>query len=234
MRFRRQLTMGVAPAKMGGNEEMTTDLLNYGRRLEEAGLGIVKAVMEQVAAEGLPGDHHFYLTFDTDHPGVEIADRLRAKYPGEMTVVLQHRYDNLQVDDSGFEVGLNFSSMPYRLCVPWGALRRFVDPAASFGLEFPAPGSRDKDRRSSGPRAVEPLPDRQPSSDEETSDAASGQGPHRLSTPSPAALEPTEDPAAAQPAATESEVGATDPEAETAKLSPRPDGVVRLDDFRKR
>ena len=112
------------------------DLLNYARRLEEAGLQVVRGVLEEVVSTGLPGEHHFYLTFDPTEQGVEMAPSLREAYPDEMTIVLQHQYDDLEVDEQGFSVVLAFSGVAQRLVVPWSALRRFVDPAASFGLQF--------------------------------------------------------------------------------------------------
>jgi hypothetical protein len=100
----------------------------------------VRKVISEVAKTGLPGEHHFFITFDTRHPGVRISSRLRAEYPNEMTVVMQHQFWDLSVTESTFEVGLSFKGVPERLLVPFRAITSFVDPHASFGLKFdPAP-----------------------------------------------------------------------------------------------
>jgi hypothetical protein len=93
-------------------------------------------VLQAVANEGLPGDHHFFITFDTRDSGVEMADWLRERYPEEMTIVIQHWFENLEVTDEGFRITLNFGNSPEPLCVPFDALRTFVDPSVEFGLRF--------------------------------------------------------------------------------------------------
>ncbi len=85
---------------------------------------------------GLPGEHHFFITFDTSHPDVELADWLADRYPGEMTVVMQHWYDKLVVSDDGFSVTLNFGDAPEPLYIPYDAIKTFVDPSVEFGLRF--------------------------------------------------------------------------------------------------
>lgn len=99
---------------------------------------VVIDALELVARDGLPGEHHFYLSFRTDHPGVRMPGHLRAKYPREMTIVLQHRFWDLQVDRARgrFSVGLSFSGVPATLVVPFSALIAFQDPHAEFGLRF--------------------------------------------------------------------------------------------------
>ena len=92
-----------------------------------------------IAKDGLPGDHHFFVTFDTMHPDVEIADWLSDRYPGEMTVVIQHWFDNLNVTDEGFTITLNFGDNPETLYVPYDSIQTFVDPSVEFGLRFEAP-----------------------------------------------------------------------------------------------
>ena len=94
------------------------------------------AILLDVADNGLPGDHHFFITFDTGHPDVEIADWLSDRYPGEMTVVMQHWFDNLEVAEDGFAVTLNFGDAPERLYIPFDAILTFVDPSVEFGLRF--------------------------------------------------------------------------------------------------
>ncbi len=98
--------------------------------------GSCAAVLTRVAKSGLPGDHHFYIAFKTDAPGVNLSDRLRQKYPEEMTVVLQHRFWELIVHNSFFEVKLTFDGVPERLVVPFDAIKVFFDPSVPYGLQF--------------------------------------------------------------------------------------------------
>jgi hypothetical protein len=110
--------------------------IDYGNLMHQAMRGLIQTVLEDVARDGLPGAHHFFITFDTTHPGVAMADWLRARYPAEMTVVLQHWYENLEVTDEGFSVTLNFGNQPEPLVIPFDAVRTFVDPSVEFGLRF--------------------------------------------------------------------------------------------------
>jgi hypothetical protein len=110
--------------------------IDYGNLMHRAMRGLIRTVLGDVAANGLPGAHHFFITFDTTHPGVVIADWLRARYPGEMTIVLQHWFQGLDVADERFAVTLNFGNQPERLVVPFDAVRTFVDPSVEFGLRF--------------------------------------------------------------------------------------------------
>lgn len=107
--------------------------------------GLIQEVLENVADNGLPGAHHFFITFDTTHPEAELADWLIERYPSEMTVVMQHWYDDLQVTDDGFGVTLNFGDSPERLYVPFDSIRTFVDPSVEFGLRFETQESDDED-----------------------------------------------------------------------------------------
>jgi hypothetical protein len=118
---------------------MAEDLIRYDVLAQEALRGLVRKVLAEVAQTGLPGEHHFFVTFDTEHPGVRISSRLKAQYPNEMTVVLQHQFWDLAVSDSEFEVGLSFKGVPERLIVPFRALKSFVDPHANFGVKFDVP-----------------------------------------------------------------------------------------------
>ncbi|ODM42016.1 SspB family protein [Cereibacter johrii] len=110
--------------------------IDYGNLMHRAMRGLIQSVLEDVAAHGLPGAHHFFITFDTTHPDVAMADWLRARYPQEMTVVIQHWYENLSADDRGFSVTLNFGNQPEPLVIPFDAVRTFVDPSVEFGLRF--------------------------------------------------------------------------------------------------
>ena len=110
--------------------------INYGALMHQAMRGLIKQVLNDVAANGLPGNHHFFITFDTNHPDVDIADWLRERYPAEMTVVMQNWFENLDVGDDKFEVTLNFGNAPERLCIPYDSMQTFVDPSVEFGLRF--------------------------------------------------------------------------------------------------
>ena len=110
--------------------------IDYGNLMHRAMRGLIQTVLKDVAANGLPGAHHFFITFDTNVPGVKIADWLHARYPEEMTVVIQHWFENLTVTDEGFSVTLNFGNHPEPLVIPFDSVRTFVDPSVEFGLRF--------------------------------------------------------------------------------------------------
>ncbi|SNX69331.1 hypothetical protein SAMN05878503_103321 [Cereibacter ovatus] len=119
--------------------------IDYGNLMHRAMRGLIQSVLADVAEHGLPGAHHFFITFDTTHPDVEMADWLRGRYPQEMTVVIQHWYENLSVDDRGFAVTLNFGNQPEPLVIPFDAMRTFVDPSVEFGLRFETHDDEDDD-----------------------------------------------------------------------------------------
>jgi hypothetical protein len=123
----------LAPPAKGAGMARSID---YGNLMHRAMRGLIHEVLSDVADHGLPGSHHFFVTFDTTHPGVGIADWLRSRYPAEMTIVIQHWYEDLEVNDGGFAVTLNFGNQPERLEIPFDALRTFVDPSVEFGLRF--------------------------------------------------------------------------------------------------
>jgi len=120
-------------------ETHPTTGFDYPSLLRGALISFIRDVLRRVADEGLPGDHHLYLTFRTDSPGVVLSAAQRQRFPQEMTIVLQHQYWNLEVGDDAFSVTLRFGGAPERLTVPFAALSAFVDPAASFGLRLDAP-----------------------------------------------------------------------------------------------
>ncbi|WP_368187827.1 SspB family protein [Aestuariibius sp. HNIBRBA575] len=120
-----------------------SDTIDYGNLMHHAMRGLIKQVLENVAKNGLPGNHHFFITFDTNHPDVEIADWLSDRYPGEMTVVVQHWFDNLDITDDGFSITLNFGNNPEPLYIPFDALQTFVDPSVEFGLRFETQDGED-------------------------------------------------------------------------------------------
>jgi hypothetical protein len=118
------------------------DHIRYDLLVREALRTVVRRVVSDVAKNGLPGDHHFYISFDTGAEGAKISPRLRAQYPNEMTVVLQHQFWDLIVNETGFEVGLSFGGVPERLTVPFDAIKGFFDPSVQFGLEFEVAGDQ--------------------------------------------------------------------------------------------
>lgn len=115
---------------------MTKDILRYDLMVQDALKGVVRKILSEAGRDGLPGEHHFYITFRTTAPGVRLSQRLREKHPDEMTIVLQHQFWDLNVSDHAFEVGLSFSGVPERLLIPYDAITTFFDPSVQFGLKF--------------------------------------------------------------------------------------------------
>lgn len=132
----RQQSAGKAEAT---RTPMSDDLIRYDVLTQEALRGVIRKVLDEVAAAGLPGEHHFFITFDTTHPGVRLSARMRERYPETMTIVIQHTFWNLETSDSGFEVDLTFNDIRERLRIPWGAVQAFFDPSVKFGLQFEIP-----------------------------------------------------------------------------------------------
>lgn len=119
--------------------------IDYGNLMHQAMRGLIRTVLKDVETHGLPGAHHFFITFDTTHPDVRIASWLADRYPEEMTVVMQHWYENLTVGDDGFSVTLNFGDSPEPIYIPYDAIKTFVDPSVEFGLRFEAAEEDDED-----------------------------------------------------------------------------------------
>jgi hypothetical protein len=113
-----------------------TRKIDYGKLMHEAMRGLIQTVLEDVRDNGLPGAHHFFITFETTHPEAQLADWLKERYPSEMTVVMQHWFDDLEVTRDGFSVTLNFGDAPEHLYIPFDAVQTFVDPSVEFGLRF--------------------------------------------------------------------------------------------------
>lgn len=130
---------------------MTTDLIRYDLLVQDALKGVVRKVLSDAARDGLPGDHHFYVSFQTGFPGVRLSSRMREKYPDTMTIVLQHQFWDLAITEHAFEVGLSFGGVPERLLVPFDALTGFFDPSVQFGLKFEI---REAPEGAAGPTAV--------------------------------------------------------------------------------
>ena len=129
-----QGSAGEARGKHG--DGMADNELRYDRMVEDALRSVVGRALKHAAEHGLSGDHHFYITFHTDHPGVVMPDHLRSHYPNEMTIVLQHQFWDLEVDGDAFTVTLSFDDAPERLKVPFAAIVGFADPSVDFGLQF--------------------------------------------------------------------------------------------------
>jgi hypothetical protein len=196
---------------------MPTDHIRYDLLAQEALRGMVHRVLVDAAKNGLPGEHHFYISFDTRAPGVRISPRLREKYPEEMTIVLQHQFWDLIVNEDSFEVGLSFGGVPEKLFVPLQAVKGFFDPSVQFALQFEV-AAADTAGDPPVPAPEAEVPESKPR-------RASRKGKGSASTSAP--------PAPAVPAPSELFGESVEP-----KDKPdRPSGggeVVRLDRFRKK
>jgi hypothetical protein len=196
---------------------MAVDHIRYDILAQEALRGVVHKVLVDVAKNGLPGEHHFYISFDTRADGVRLSPRMLAQYPEEITVVLQHQFWDLVVTEEGFEVGMSFGGIPERLNVPFAAVKGFFDPSVQFGLQFEEIG----DAAAAGEDANAPA--------RKDRGAARPPAEHKGVTPSMAAVPA---PANAVPAPAN-----PDPAKASADDTDKPSGggeVVRLDRFRKK
>jgi hypothetical protein len=211
--------------------------IDYEALAQDAMRGIVRTVLLGVAKSGLPGEHHFYIAFKTDAPGVTLSKRLKEKYPEEMTVVLQHRFWDLIVADDHFEVKLTFDSIPERLCIPFDAIKVFFDPSVPYGLQFdefdgsgvgsgqmPAPAAE-----AGRPRAVLPAdqPDRVPVTPERRPERK----PRTPRRPASEKGERTADPSVAEKPAAKPALPAAKPAEPIPAAGPK---VVSIDAFRKK
>jgi hypothetical protein len=188
---------------------MVTDYIRYDILTQDALRGVVRTVLEDAARNGLPGEHHFFIAFDTRAEGVKLSQRMRAQYPEEMTVVLQHQFWDLVVTEEQFEVGLSFGGVPERVVVPFAAIKSFADPSVKFGVQFELLNVTADDETTA-----------------ETAAAASARPPaeHKETPPATAAL-----PTPANPAE------AARPDVAKSDETPSPGAeVVRLDRFRKK
>ena len=113
-----------------------TDSINYAHMMQKAMQGLMIDVLKNISKDGLPGNHHYFITFNTQSDGVIIADWIKERYPEEMTIVIQHWFDNLEVNDNKFSITLNFGDNPENLTIPWASVSTFVDPSVEFGLSF--------------------------------------------------------------------------------------------------
>ena len=135
---------------------MSDDRLDYETFVAEALRGVVRRALAVVARRGLPGQHHFLITFRSGAPGVRLAERLRTQFPEQMTIVLQHQFHDLNVDEQGFAVTLSFNGRPERLAIPYAAIVAFVDPSVEFGLPIPVKDGPVKVAKD-GPAAATPA-----------------------------------------------------------------------------
>lgn len=148
---------------MTDNNQGDEDILRYDKMVENALRGVVRQAVEEVMAEGLPAEHHFYITFMTDYPGVDIPEYLKDRYPGEMTIVLQFQFYDLDVNDERLQVTLSFNNVPEKLVVPLAAITIFADPSVNFALQFQPLGE-------DGEPTLEPDGDNDPSGTEPSGD----------------------------------------------------------------
>jgi hypothetical protein len=191
---------------------MAVDHIRYDILAQEALRGVVRTVLADAAKNGLPGEHHFYVSFDTRADGVRLSPRMLKEYPQEMTIVLQHQFWDLMVTEDGFEVGMSFGGIPERVAVPFAAVKGFVDPSVEFGLRF------------------EEISETQESVPE-TGNAPLAQGAER--TPAEHKAPRTPPALAAVPTPANPEPSATTP-SEGPDKPPGGGEVVRLDRFRKK
>ncbi len=195
------------------------DQIRYDLLTQQALRGVVRSVLSDAAKKGLPGDHHFFITFDTHADGVRMSDRLRAQYPEEMTVILQHQFWDLTVTEQAFDVGLSFGGITERLGIPFDAITAFVDPSVQFGLQFEEVVEGQMQQAPANP--PDKAKEKQPAKAKRFPSALPGLAPEKTPTKAP------EKPAAAPPAL-------------SAVPDPKPDKpsgggeVVRLDRFRKK
>ena len=156
---------------MADNDE----ILRYDKMVHKAMRIVVKSALEDVIEHGLPGDHHFYITFFTDYPGVDIPDYLRERYPGEMTIVLQYQFSGLYVDNEKMQVQLSFNNKPEDLVVPLAAISTFADPAVNFALQFQPRDEEDGDFDPDDPDGGIPVSDDSGDKDSGSDDGKTGE-----------------------------------------------------------
>ena len=207
---------------------MAEDLIRYDLLVQDALRGVVRKVLTDAAREGLSGEHHFYVSFRTEAPGVRMSQRLREKYPQDMTIVLQHQFWDLGVNEHSFEVGLSFSGVPERLLIPFDALSGFFDPSVQFGLKF---DSQEEGAAGEAAPNVKPGPRGAASEPSELKPKGTG-----LQAVPPAAKVVPALPVAAKAENEAKEKGADKGAEDEAANEPKEAGaqVVSLDSFRKK
>jgi len=156
---------------------MAKEILQYSVMVEAALRAVVRQALTEVAQNGLPGSHHFYITFRTSYPGVQVPDYLKARYPSEMTIVLQFQFYDLQIDDTAFSVTLTFNNTPERLIIPIRAITVFADPSVNFVLPFQATDSvtiEESPSPAAAPKAAPAPAIAKPAADKEPDDGDKG------------------------------------------------------------
>ena len=190
--------------------------LRYDVMVEAALRGVMRDALTHVARNGLPGAHHFYLSFRTGHPGVQLDAALKARFPDEMTIVLQHQFWDLKVEQDGFAVTLSFSNAPQRLVVPFAAVTAFNDPSVNFGLQFQSLAERTANKPTD-----RPLGDAVP-------------GSHGTPKPAPENQREAQRESQREPKAVKAGQGQVTPLPKPAGPAGGGDKVVTLDSFRKK
>ena len=236
---------------------MPVDHIRYDILAQEALRGMVRTVLIDAARKGLPGEHHFFISFDTRADGVRLSTRMRAQYPEEMTIVLQHQFWDLKVSEDSFEVGLSFNGVAERLSVPFAAIKSFVDPSAHFALQFEEIAETANDAGT--PPAKSKLENKSENRNEKSAGKPRRQSRQELSRQEPVRQESSRQeparqetarsmstrtvPSIPQPPAAASTPANPAPELSTAPSAGKPEKpdkttrgaeVVRLDKFRKK
>jgi hypothetical protein len=198
---------------------MSTDLIRYDLLVQEALRGVVRKVLTDATREGLPGEHHFYISFRTDAPGVRVPNRMREKFPEEMTIILQHQFWDLVVGEDKFEVGLSFSNVPEHVVVPFDALTGFFDPSVQFGLKFEVQETIEE-----GANDTEPVPIAPPAKPAPAKIAPEGEKPRGVAA----------QPAEAKVSSKGAKAKAKEAEKTEDEPAPADTKVVSIDAFRKK
>ncbi|MCP4072867.1 MAG: hypothetical protein GY742_14200 [Hyphomicrobiales bacterium] len=203
---------------------MAEDLIRYDILTQDALRAMIAKLLDEVARTGLPGEHHFFITFDTCAPKVQLSSRMKEKYPEEMTIVVQHRFWDLEIMDDRFQIGLSFDEIPETLVVPFAAIKGFYDPSVKFGLQFEVQVAEAEETAGSPPKLVE----------KDTSNTKAGNGKQKAkrkagtkSKVKPELFEEILKEDKIDPAAESEQSGEAEEDANSAQ-------VVSLDSFRKK
>jgi hypothetical protein len=209
------------------DEAMPVDNIRYDLLTQDALRGVIRTVLTTAAAKGLPGDHHFFITFDTRAEGVRMSPRLKASYPEEMTIVLQHQFWDLAVAEEDFEVGLAFNGIRERLHIPLKAVKAFLDPSVQFGLQFSVEPEAGAAKAETPAVAAVPASERKKPKPELKQELTREPKPALKQEPKPELKR--------EPTATEPQEAPAPAKGKKGDAAPATTGeVVRLDRFRKK